>query len=49
MQIEWSAVAASILPNIGGIVGGIITRKNIPTWYKVSCFYCHLDLHLVWF
>jgi len=34
MQIEWSAVAASILPNIGGIVGGIITRKNIPTWYK---------------
>ena len=35
MQIEWSAVAACILPNVGGIVGGLITRKNIPIWYKV--------------
>lgn len=38
MQIVWSAVAASLLPNVGGIVGGLITRKNIPIWYKVRCF-----------
>ena len=44
MQIMWSAVAASLLPNAGGIVGGLITRKNIPIWYKVSCFHRRLAL-----
>lgn len=27
------AVAASIIPNIGGIAGGLVTRQAIPEWY----------------
>ncbi|RUS84024.1 hypothetical protein EGW08_008202 [Elysia chlorotica] len=26
--------AAVILPFVGGFAGGIVTRKNIPTWYE---------------
>merc|ERR1711915_403568 len=28
------AIAASIIPNIGGIAGGFITRQAIPDWYN---------------
>ncbi|XP_053950391.1 translocator protein [Anastrepha ludens] len=27
-------VGAVVLPNVGGFINGIITRKNIQTWYK---------------
>jgi hypothetical protein len=36
MVFVWSAVFASVLPNVGGVAGGIVTRKNIPNWYEVS-------------
>lgn len=32
-QINWPAIGFTILPNLGGIAGGILTRKNIDTWY----------------
>lgn len=27
-------LGAIVLPNIGGVINGIITRKNIQSWYK---------------
>lgn len=27
---------AIVLPNIGGIAGGFLTKKAIPDWYEVS-------------
>lgn len=33
--MTWYAQLGSIiLPNIGGIAGGLITRKNINPWYE---------------
>ena len=32
MGYEW--MVATALPHVGGIAGGLITSKNIPTWYK---------------
>ena len=29
------AVGLTILPNVGGILGGLITKQQVPTWYKV--------------
>jgi len=34
MEVVWSAVFLSILPNVGGWLGSFITLKNIPTWYE---------------
>ncbi|CAH0553955.1 unnamed protein product [Brassicogethes aeneus] len=34
IAISWPAVGATILPNLGGIAGGFITRKQIKSkWY----------------
>lgn len=33
-QINWPAIGFTILPNVGGIVGGILSRKSIDTWYE---------------
>lgn len=33
MPVVWSAVAATVLPNVGGWAGGLITRPNIK-WYE---------------
>ena len=30
------AVGLTLLPNIGGIAGGILTRNEITNWYEVS-------------
>ena len=30
------AIGLSILPNIGGIAGGLITRSQIKIWYQVN-------------
>ena len=35
MYFNWPAIGASILPNVGGWAGGIITGHNVKTWYKV--------------
>ena len=32
------AIGLSVLPNIGGIAGGLITKSQIKTWYEVSIF-----------
>ncbi|CAG9760752.1 unnamed protein product [Ceutorhynchus assimilis] len=34
LQINWQAIAATIIPNVGGIAGGFITRQAIPKWYE---------------
>ncbi|XP_059468810.1 translocator protein-like [Neocloeon triangulifer] len=34
MQLTWEAVAASILPSLGGFVSTPYTLKKIKTWYK---------------
>lgn len=32
---DWlKIIGAVVLPNVGGVINGIITRKNIQTWYK---------------
>lgn len=33
VQINWEALGAVILPNIGGIGGGVITKNSLP-WYE---------------
>ncbi|CAL4067856.1 unnamed protein product, partial [Meganyctiphanes norvegica] len=40
--MSWlQASIAMVLPNVGGIAGGLITRKAIPEWYnKVSLKIC---------
>lgn len=34
MSEYWKVAGAVILPNVGGIMGGLITRKNLDSWYK---------------
>lgn len=34
VHIVWPAVGATILPNLGGWAGGLITAKNINPWYE---------------
>lgn len=34
MSDTWKIAGAVVLPNLGGIVGGFVTRKNIDPWYK---------------
>ncbi|KAJ8928475.1 hypothetical protein NQ314_018980 [Rhamnusium bicolor] len=34
LQLNWPALGFTVLPNLGGIAGGIITRKNIDSWYE---------------
>ncbi|XP_050302262.1 translocator protein-like [Anthonomus grandis grandis] len=36
VQINWPAVVGTAIPNLGGIAGGIITRRNIKSWYEVQ-------------
>lgn len=33
-EINWPAIGATILPNVGGIAGGLITRKHLNPWYE---------------
>ncbi|XP_075232382.1 translocator protein [Lycorma delicatula] len=32
--INWSAVGVSLLPNVGGWVGGLAMRESVHTWYE---------------
>ncbi|KAJ8679921.1 hypothetical protein QAD02_015708 [Eretmocerus hayati] len=34
VKITWPAVGAVILPNVGGWLGGLITRNNLTPWYE---------------
>ncbi|XP_075159147.1 translocator protein [Haematobia irritans] len=34
MSESWKIAGAIVLPNLGGIVGGFVTRKNLDPWYK---------------
>lgn len=34
MSDYWKIAGAVVLPNLGGIMGGIVTRKNLDPWYK---------------
>ncbi|XP_046481156.1 translocator protein [Neodiprion pinetum] len=34
IEIVWPAVGATILPNLGGWAGSLITTKNIKPWYE---------------
>ncbi|XP_060529881.1 translocator protein [Cylas formicarius] len=34
VQINWPAVGAVALPHVGGIAGGIITKRAIKSWYE---------------
>ena len=31
---------AVVLPNLGGIAGGFLTKRAIPEWYEVSFIWC---------
>ena len=33
-------VGASLLPHVGGFLGGYVTKNNIKTWYEVSRYFC---------
>jgi len=33
-MVNFEAIGATLIPFIGGGLGSIITRKNIPVWYK---------------
>ncbi|KAJ8938622.1 hypothetical protein NQ318_012453 [Aromia moschata] len=33
-QINWPAIGFTVLPNIGGLVGTIVVRNSINTWYE---------------
>jgi hypothetical protein len=35
------AVGLTILPNIGGIAGGLITRTQIKNWYEVKYLFLY--------
>ena len=32
-------VGASLLPHVGGFLGGYVTKNNIKTWYEVSRYF----------
>ncbi|XP_066595911.1 translocator protein [Prorops nasuta] len=34
VKISWPIVVATIHPNIGGLIGGYITRQNLNPWYQ---------------
>ena len=36
MEIVWSAVILTLLPWLGSLPGGYVTRNQIKTWYDVS-------------
>ncbi len=38
MEIVWSAIILTLLPWIGSLPIGMVTRKQIKTWYNVSLF-----------
>ena len=38
----WKPTAACLLPHLGGILGGFITRKNIKNWYEKVCMFVQL-------
>lgn len=40
-EFSWPVVFAIVHPNVGGILGGFITRKNINPWYQVNHKYHH--------
>ncbi|KAL1464482.1 hypothetical protein WDU94_004124 [Cyamophila willieti] len=33
-NINWKAIGAVLLPNVGGIASSLIVRKEIKTWYE---------------
>jgi hypothetical protein len=37
MNMNWiSTISWVLLPQIGGIIGAIVSAKEIKTWYEVS-------------
>jgi hypothetical protein len=32
----YHAIGLTVLPHIGGFAGGLITRKQIKTWFEVN-------------
>nr|CAH7739626.1 unnamed protein product [Callosobruchus chinensis] len=32
-MVNWPAIGFTILPNVGGLAGGLITRQAIEKWY----------------
>jgi len=32
MSLSKTAIGLTLLPHLGGIVGGLITRKNVKEW-----------------
>jgi len=34
MSFSKTAIALTFLPHLGGIVGGLVTRKNVKQWYE---------------
>lgn len=34
IEINWPAIGFTVLPNLGGIAGGFITKKSINPWYE---------------
>ncbi|XP_018573664.1 translocator protein isoform X1 [Anoplophora glabripennis] len=32
-QMNWPAIGCTILPNVGGVAGGIFARKSVENWY----------------
>lgn len=36
------SVSLTLLPHLGGIVGGLITRNQVKNWYDVSITFYYL-------
>ncbi|CAG9862599.1 unnamed protein product [Phyllotreta striolata] len=34
IELNWPAIGFSALPNLGGVAGGLITRRAINPWYE---------------
>ena len=43
-MVNFQLIGATMFPFIGGGLGSMITRKEIPTWYKVRV---RVSLHTV--
>lgn len=33
VEAMWTALGLTALPHVGGIFGGLITKKEVPAWY----------------
>jgi len=45
VRINWPMLTATVCPNIGGWIGGYITRKNI-SWYEVRILHASASARL---